>query len=206
MFTLSSVLASLKKLRQEGFECLVCLEPCTDTLINPECNHRFCGKCIKESLRKCNHECPTCRVHIQIRNLFIFPWKKISNEQEQEKQVRRVPEKETQDIVGQKRSACTCTGTSSTSAAKEMIAADGTRRSKRVKVAPTHYVPAEGEVSYASSGVVTRNTALTASPPLEYSSATDETMDERQQRRCEYNFFSKGVGCSSRFKGQQNKK
>jgi hypothetical protein len=40
------------------------LEPCTDTLVNPECNHRFCGKCIKESLHKCNHECPTCRVPI----------------------------------------------------------------------------------------------------------------------------------------------
>jgi hypothetical protein len=214
MFTLSSVLASLKKLRQEGFECLVCLEPCTDTLINPECNHRFCGKCIKDSLRKCNHECPTCRVHIPTYRTcrrdpqFVhFPLEKKSvTSKNKRNRYAVVPEKETQEIVGQKRSACTCTGTSSTSAATEMIAADGTRISKRVKVAPTHYVPAEGEVSYASSGVVTRNTALTASPPLEYSSATDETMDERQQRRCEYNFFLKGVGCSSRFKGQQNKK
>ena len=64
LFTLSSVLASLKKFREEAFECPICLEPCTDTLVNPECNHRFCGKCIKESLHKCNHECPTCRVPI----------------------------------------------------------------------------------------------------------------------------------------------
>ena len=64
MFTLSSVLASLKKFREEAFQCAVCLEPCTDTLVSPECNHRFCGECIKESLRKCNHECPTCRVPI----------------------------------------------------------------------------------------------------------------------------------------------
>jgi hypothetical protein len=63
-FTLSSVLASLKKFREEVSECAICLEPCTDTLVSPECNHRFCGKCIKESLRKCNHECPTCRAHI----------------------------------------------------------------------------------------------------------------------------------------------
>ena len=64
MFTLSSVLASLKKFREEESECPICLEPCTDTLVSPECSHRFCGKCIKESLHKCNHECPTCRVHI----------------------------------------------------------------------------------------------------------------------------------------------
>jgi hypothetical protein len=63
-FTLSSVLASLKKFREEESECPICLEPCTDTLVSPECSHRFCGKCIKESLHKCNHECPTCRVHI----------------------------------------------------------------------------------------------------------------------------------------------
>jgi len=64
LLTFSSFLASLKKFREEEFECTICLEPCTDTLVNPECNHRFCGKCIKESLQKCNHECPTCRVHI----------------------------------------------------------------------------------------------------------------------------------------------
>jgi hypothetical protein len=64
IITLSSFLASLKKFLEEEFECAICLESCTDTLVNPECNHRFCGKCIKESLQKCNHECPTCRVHI----------------------------------------------------------------------------------------------------------------------------------------------
>ena len=61
-----------------------------------------------------------------------------------------------------------------------MVAAGGTRRSKRVKVAPTRYVTVEEEswtVSpHDSSGVVTRNTTLTASrPPLENSSASDET-------------------------------
>ena len=64
MLTLFSVHAALKKFLEEEFECAICLETCTDTLVNPECNHRFCGKCIKESLHKCNHECPTCRVHI----------------------------------------------------------------------------------------------------------------------------------------------
>ena len=64
LFTLSSVLASLKKFREEVSECPICLEPCTDTLVSPKCNRRFCGKCIKESLHKCNHECPTCRAHV----------------------------------------------------------------------------------------------------------------------------------------------
>jgi hypothetical protein len=62
-----------------------------------------------------------------------------------------------------------------------MVAAGGTRRSKRVKVAPAYYVPVAEEESWtpsphASSGVVTMHTTLTASPPLlENSIATDET-------------------------------
>jgi hypothetical protein len=162
---------------------------------------------------------------------FIVPLEKqISSEQEE----KQMAEKETQEIVGQKRRARTCTGTSSSaskemvaaggtrrrkrvkvavkvsaayyvpaeeessleawscactgtssasSASKEqMVAAGGTRRSKRVKVAPTRYVPVVEEElwttsPHASSGVVTRYATLTASrPPLENSSATtDET-------------------------------
>ena len=61
-----------------------------------------------------------------------------------------------------------------------MVAAGGTRRSKWVKISPTRYVQAEGEKSlvaspYASSGVVIRNAALTASPPLDNIRATAET-------------------------------
>jgi hypothetical protein len=77
-----------------------------------------------------------------------------------------------QQIAGEKRRASI--------ASKEMVAAVGTRRSKRAKVAPAYYVPAEEESleawSYASSGVVIGNNALTAAPrPLDHSSATDET-------------------------------
>ena len=85
-------------------------------------------------------------------------------------------ENQTQEIVGQKRRAHAVT---SSSASKEMVAAGGTRRRKRVKVAPTRYVPAEEESwttsPHASSGVVTRNTTLPASPPLDNISASDET-------------------------------
>jgi hypothetical protein len=125
--------------------------------------------------------------HIQLDRLvkeFIVPLEKQINSEQEEKQM---VEKKTQEIVGQKRRACTIDTSSTSSASKEMVAAAcGTRRrSKRVKVAvkvtPAYYVPAEEESleawSYASSGVVIRNNALTAAPrPLDHSSATDETI------------------------------
>jgi len=56
---------------------------------------------------------------------FIVPLETQISEEEE----KQVVEKETQEIDGQKRRACTCTGTSSTSSAsKEMVAAGGTRR------------------------------------------------------------------------------
>jgi hypothetical protein len=114
---------------------------------------------------------------------FIVPLEKQINSEQEEKQVVE-KEKETQEIVGQKRRARSCTGMSSStcsSSKEQMVAAGGTRRSKRVKVAPTRYAPvAEEEVwtpsPHASSGVVISNTALTAAArPLDHSSATDET-------------------------------
>jgi len=61
---LRSAVESLKSLVNDEFECPICLETCTDTRTNPECLHRFCGDCINESLRRCNNECPSCRVNI----------------------------------------------------------------------------------------------------------------------------------------------
>jgi hypothetical protein len=102
---------------------------------------------------------------------FIVPLEKQINSEHEEK--KQVAENEAQEIVGQKRRART--GTSSTSnASKEMVAAGGTRRSKRVKVAPTRYVPVVEEESLEASPRI-RNTALTFSPPLDNISATDET-------------------------------
>jgi hypothetical protein len=115
--------------------------------------------------------------HIQLDRLvkeFIVPLEKqISNEQEEKQVVEK--ETETQEIVGQKRRARTCTGTSGTSSSStECVAVDGMRRSKRAKVAPTRHVPAEEESLDAC--FVIRNNELTASPrPLDHSSATDET-------------------------------
>jgi hypothetical protein len=114
---------------------------------------------------------------------FIVPLEKQIRSEQKEKQVVE-KEKETQEIVGQKRRARSCTGTSGTStrsASTEMVAAaGGTRRRKRAKVAPTRCAPVVEDESLEaspldSSGVVIRNTTLAASPPLENSIATDET-------------------------------
>ena len=104
---------------------------------------------------------------------FIVPLEKLINSEQEEKQV--VVEKESQENVGQKRRARTCTVKSSTSASsKEMFAVGGTKRSKRAKVAPTRYVSAEEESLDAC--FVIRNNELTASPRLlDHSSASDET-------------------------------
>jgi hypothetical protein len=124
--------------------------------------------------------------HIQLDRLvkeFIVPLEKqLSSEQEEKQVVEK--EKETQEIVGQKRRARTCTGTSGTSSAskEQIVAIGGTRRSKRVKVAPTRYatVVEEQEIREASpldssGAVIWNNAASTASRlPLDHISATDE--------------------------------
>jgi hypothetical protein len=98
-------------------------------------------------------------------NEFIVPLEKqISSEQEE----KQVVENELQEIVGQKRRACTIDTASTSSASKELVAAGGTRRIKRVKVAPTRYAPVVEDEScpvspHASSGIlVTKNTTLTS--------------------------------------------
>ena len=50
----------------QDFTCAICLEIVTDPHIIPECCHRFCGSCIKESIQWHN-ECPTCRQHISTK-------------------------------------------------------------------------------------------------------------------------------------------
>jgi hypothetical protein len=57
------ILSSLKSIISEDFSCPICSEPCTDTLANLTCGHRFCGKCIKAE-GEGNHDCPTCGLQI----------------------------------------------------------------------------------------------------------------------------------------------
>jgi len=57
---LCSVIESLKKAVGSNFICAVCSRTCTDTHIIPECLHRFCGGCIKASIRNEGKKCPVC--------------------------------------------------------------------------------------------------------------------------------------------------
>ena len=55
-----------RKIFYQDFKCAICLEIVTDPHIIPECCHRFCGSCIKESIQWHN-ECPTCREYVSTK-------------------------------------------------------------------------------------------------------------------------------------------
>jgi hypothetical protein len=64
---MQSILSSLKTIINDDFSCPICSGLCTDTVINSECGHRCCRKCINTRcclLATPKTECPTCRVHI----------------------------------------------------------------------------------------------------------------------------------------------
>lgn len=71
--TMNTQLRRLRELQDileridDQIECPICLDTLTDTHIVPSCQHRFCGDCIKQSLSKCNNQCPSCRIHIPTR-------------------------------------------------------------------------------------------------------------------------------------------
>lgn len=48
-------------------ECPICLSVIENTHVVPNCGHRFCGDCIKKSLRTCNNECPSCRIPVKTK-------------------------------------------------------------------------------------------------------------------------------------------
>ena len=64
LLQVESLKQNLYKIINEEFECPICQEQFVETSVNPDCGHRFCDRCIKESIRKCNKECPTCRTPI----------------------------------------------------------------------------------------------------------------------------------------------
>jgi hypothetical protein len=61
---LTLALTTLTSLVDNSFECSICLDTYSDPYVIPECLHRFCGACVKESIRKCGAECPKCRARI----------------------------------------------------------------------------------------------------------------------------------------------
>ena len=61
LLLVETIQQSLHNIIHEEFECPICKDLCEETSVNPDCGHRFCKGCIKESIRKCNNECPSCR-------------------------------------------------------------------------------------------------------------------------------------------------
>jgi len=65
---LKLALSTLASLGDNNFECSICLDTLYDPHVISECLHRFCGACcVKESIRKCIAECPTCRTRITLK-------------------------------------------------------------------------------------------------------------------------------------------
>ncbi len=64
---LKLALSTLTSLVENNFECSICLDTYSDPHVIPECLRRFCGACVKESIRKCGVECPACRARIITR-------------------------------------------------------------------------------------------------------------------------------------------
>ena len=72
MLTINSILNSLTRLTREwrirmphlNLPRVVFRHPSQISARPADIGSVFCGKCIRESIRKCNHECPTCRFPI----------------------------------------------------------------------------------------------------------------------------------------------
>eukprot|EP00554_Chaetoceros_debilis_P015202 CAMPEP_0194126882 /NCGR_PEP_ID=MMETSP0150-20130528/60225_1 /TAXON_ID=122233 /ORGANISM="Chaetoceros debilis, Strain MM31A-1" /LENGTH=951 /DNA_ID=CAMNT_0038820767 /DNA_START=160 /DNA_END=3012 /DNA_ORIENTATION=- len=52
---------------QSVIKCSICLDTLEDSHVVPDCGHRFCKKCINESIRKGNNQCPECRQIIRTK-------------------------------------------------------------------------------------------------------------------------------------------
>jgi len=65
----SAVLSTLNSLVDNYFDCSICLHIIEGgpTAVIPECLHRFCDTCIKQSIQRLGAECPTCRARITSR-------------------------------------------------------------------------------------------------------------------------------------------
>ena len=64
---LALALSKLTSLVDNSFECSIFLDTFSDPHAIPECLHRFCGACVKESILNCGAECPNCRARISTK-------------------------------------------------------------------------------------------------------------------------------------------
>ena len=55
----------LNDLMQDEFQCPICLDTYENTHVDPDCNHRICGECVKRSIDACRHECPPCKTTLR---------------------------------------------------------------------------------------------------------------------------------------------
>jgi len=65
----STSLSTLNSLVDNHFESAICLNHALKgpNAMLPECLHRFCDTCIKNSIQQCGIECPTWRARITSR-------------------------------------------------------------------------------------------------------------------------------------------
>lgn len=52
------------------FKCPVCLDIMTDIYSVPNCLHKICYKCADNSIRKCYHRCPECRISVPTKRIL----------------------------------------------------------------------------------------------------------------------------------------
>lgn len=80
--------------------CVICTEPIRSPVMEPNCQHVFCGECLLTWL-KTHNNCPTCRSHINNVDLVYINNEKC-NSQEAEKQTRQkkfTPNEKVVDLI-----------------------------------------------------------------------------------------------------------
>ncbi|GFH44358.1 hypothetical protein CTEN210_00832 [Chaetoceros tenuissimus] len=94
-----------KKNFYKDFTCAICLEKLSDPHLLPDCCHRFCGGCIKESIAKGNRQCPSCRERITTKrclrkdDLMEKLLARMEKLEEENAQLKVTPEKNEQRII-----------------------------------------------------------------------------------------------------------
>ncbi|GFH62080.1 hypothetical protein CTEN210_18556 [Chaetoceros tenuissimus] len=60
---------NIAKNLSESLECSICFNTMRNPYILPTCSHRFCGKCIKKSIRTNGKKCPMCREYACLKTI-----------------------------------------------------------------------------------------------------------------------------------------
>ena len=68
----------IEEAKEQEFDCPICFELSkAESKITLNCGHTFCGKCIKETLTRCNARTPTCALCRTNVSSFKVPNKEI---------------------------------------------------------------------------------------------------------------------------------